>query len=116
MDFLDDLDEEDSNYFPKSKRTTIDIPTFVEKKDFPIEEETAAVLNNVPGNVELEEIQHLNGIEKIAINLTEEEWIRYLFYAPHELLTREIDRRLKSNDTINDSVKSLKDFLDKVKM
>lgn len=54
-----------------------------------------AILNNTPGNVEIEEINHLNELEEVANNWKVEEWKRVLIKAPSDLMISEISRRIK---------------------
>lgn len=98
MDYLDDFDAEvREGYIPKMKRDKIDIPDFLaSKNDVPLNEEDKAVLNNIPGNTQIEEMNHLNELEAVAQNWKEEEWRRVLYYAPHKLMITEIDRRMSA--------------------
>lgn len=76
----------------------LDIPEFLKAKmpdeNEPMEDEISAVLNNVPGNVEIEEINHLNELKQVCKNWKEEEWKRVLLSAPSEMMAEEMKRRL----------------------
>lgn len=79
------------------------IPQFVkdmstknkEESDLPSEEQlmTQALLNNIPNNAEIEEAKHLNELEKVAVNYSEDEWKRLLYHAPSGLMADEFKRR-----------------------
>lgn len=76
---------------------SIDIPQFMnEPRDIDLDEMTMAILNNVPGNVEVEEMNHLNELEQVASNWKDAEWIRVLFKAPHKLMFDELLRRMSA--------------------
>lgn len=118
MEYIDDFDAEvREGFIPKVKRESIDIPDFLNKReDVQLTEEDSAILNNIPGNTNIEEMNHLNELESVCQNWKETEWKRVLFYAPHTLITEEIERRFKADDEVRNSVKYLGEFLSQVKM
>ena len=112
-DFNEDIRE---GVIPKIKRDRLDIPEFLYRGESRLDEEDAAILNNVPGNTDIEEMNHLNELESVCQNWKEEEWVRVLYYAPPQLITNEISRRLSAGTEVNECVKSLQGFITQMKM
>ena len=83
--FLDDYEE------------GIQIPEFLKKKEEFIpeigDEFEQAILNNTPGNTEIEKQNHLNELERACQNWDEEEWNRVLYHASSRLMCDELKRR-----------------------
>lgn len=83
--FLDDYEE------------GIQIPEFLKKKEEFIpeigDEFEQAILNNTPGNTEIEKQNHLNELERACQNWDEEEWHRVLYHASSRLMCDELKRR-----------------------
>lgn len=75
---------------------SIEIPSFMAKDDdyYFDDEESQAILNNIPGNTEIEEINHLNELEVVCQNWKEAEWIRILKHADSTLICKELNERL----------------------
>ena len=92
MDFLDDYDEE---FAPSHKKKGIEIPEFLQQGAI-ADEEAQAVLNNVPNNTEIEEMNHLNELKQVCKNWKEEEWERVLLSAPSGMMADELKRRLEA--------------------
>lgn len=97
-DFIDDYDEElKDNFFPKRKKEVLDVPNFLNKGtgELPTEEQLMqqAALNNVPGNQQNEEKNHLKQLEEMAVNYSVEEWLRLLYHAPFDMMCDELKRR-----------------------
>lgn len=116
-EFYDDYDEEvQTDYFPKRKKE-IEIPNFLRSEnDIPQNEDVSAVLNNVPGNTKIEEMNHLNGLEKYAQNLTEEEWKRYLYYAPSQMMFTELQRRMSGYEEYRKALKDADGVMENIKL
>lgn len=79
---------------------SVDIPSFVNQTPAAYEhdEVSQVILNNVPGNTEIEEINHLNELEVVCQNWKEEEWRRILIHADSTQLCEELKRRLIIQD------------------
>jgi len=100
----------------EQKEAVLSVPDVFEKKEnYYFDEEDTAILNNVPGNSEIEEMNHLNELEAVCQNWKDTEWKRVLYYAPHTLITEEIERRFKADDEVISSIKTLDTFLVQVK-
>lgn len=106
----------------EQKEKVLEIPDVFSKNDYYFDDEdteqVSAILNNVAGtvNVDAEKKRDLDKLEEVSQNWKADEWTRVMLHAPHEAITAEIDRRLRANDEVNNSVKYLNQFLSQVKM
>lgn len=80
------------------------------------DEESSAILNNVPGNSEIEKMNHLNGMEQVAKNYSAEEWTRLLYYAPSTMMLSELTRRMKGYEEYRDAQKNADSIMNKLKL
>lgn len=100
-DFLDDYEEDvQENYFPK-KEKGIEIPEFLNRgSELPSEEEkmAQAMLNNMPGNVDIEKQNHLSELDRACQNWDSEEWKIVIQRAGSLEMCEELKRRLKLHE------------------
>lgn len=92
-DFIDDYEDD---FYPK-KEADIQIPEFIKGENvIPTEEQDKmnAMLNNIPNNPTIENQNHLKQLEEVATNYSLDEWKRVLYYAPSDMMTDELKRRL----------------------
>lgn len=111
-DFIDDYEDDE--------KSTIQIPDFLVKKQeinpLDVDEISHAILNNVPGNTEVEEMNHLNELENYAKNLKEKEWEKILYHAPSVFMTKEIQRRLQGHEEFRKAMVDASDIMSKLKL
>lgn len=106
----------------EQKEKVLEIPDVFSKNDYYFDDEdteqVSAILNNVAGtvNVDAERKRDLDKLEEVSQNWKIDEWTRVMLHAPHEVITAEIDRRLRANAEVNNSVKALNNFLSQVNM
>lgn len=82
----------------EQKDVVLDIPDFISEKpiDTQLNVIERAILNNVPGNREIEEFNNLAELERMCQNWTPEEWERVILHADSHLMLAEVDRRLEN--------------------
>lgn len=99
-EFIDDYVDDD-NYFPKKEKAEIEIPDFLTKPNIIQTEEEAkeqAILNNTPGNIDIEKQNHLAKLEAACQNWEPDEWEKIIIHAPSHWMTTELDRRLEIHE------------------
>ena len=94
-EFLDDYEDD---FYPPKKEPEIDIPLYGKGDNYiPTEEQLQmnAMINNVPGNTDIEKQNHLAELERACQNWDSEEWQKIIIHADSQLMTKEIGRRLE---------------------
>lgn len=93
----DDFIDEFHGDYTKRYKASIDIPDFIKKGNeaLPTEEQIVAqaILDNVPGNVDIEKQNHLAELERACQNWDKEEWAKIIIHANSHLMLAEMDRR-----------------------
>jgi len=120
-DFIDDYEEDiQTDYFPK-KKTDIDIPEFLirrETETLPTEEQLMAnaMLNNTPGNTDIEKQNHLAELERACQNWDSEEWAKVIIHADSHLMFAELDRRMENYEKSITDTRSILNMLSSQKL
>lgn len=100
---------------PEQKEKVLDIPGFINTGDKEsINDIDSAILNNIPGNTEIEERKYLNELGNVCKNWKVEEWLRVLRQAPYDLMCDEVKRRGLGYIEYRQALKDADDIMKKI--
>lgn len=109
--FVDDYEDEVAG---------IQVPSFLQKSDYEVpnenEEKIMSTLNNVPGNKDMEEKRNLEKMEQMSANYRDEEWKKIIINAPSEIMTSELQRRLKGFEEYRSALKGADEVMERLNL